>query len=105
MLAAQGMMFETRKMSPTEYKQALKAKLAEEVCESAAAIEDMTSPSYRDNVCNELADLVYVAIVAAAEFAGEDWNGLQTRVAKRRRERGAFDRKIKLLYTEEEEGL
>ena len=86
-----GSQYDITTLSETEYRQALKDKLLEEAQEVA-----QSSP---DELVQELADLLEV-IAALMEAHGiEDEHILLERDHKRT-EKGGFEHKIKLLWTE-----
>ena len=86
-----GSQYDITTLSETEYRQALKDKLLEEAQEVA-----QSSP---DELVQELADLLEV-IAALMEAHGiEDEHILLERDHKRA-EKGGFEHKIKLLWTE-----
>ena len=81
-------------MSEPEYRQALLEKLVEEALEARQA-----SP---EELVTELADLheVLVALMAAWQIAPKHVQQVQR---QRRAERGGFDQRLKLLWTEDGE--
>lgn len=83
---------EVTTLSNVEYLEALRQKLIEEAQEAALA-----SP---DNLVTELADLYEVidAVLLAFEIEQETVLAVQK---QRRQERGGFERKIKLLWTQQ----
>lgn len=91
-IAADGRQFGTEIMSDDEYRRALLAKLVEEAQEVAAAAED-------DELVKEIADLYEVidALLVAFDLDREAVLAMQQ---KRRDERGGFEKRIKLLWTE-----
>ena len=90
-IAADGRQCGTEIMSDDEYRQALLAKLVEEVQEVAAAD--------RDEMVKEIADLYEVidALLVAFDMDREAVLAMQQ---KRRDERGGFEKRIKLLWAE-----
>lgn len=87
---------ETVTLSDLEYRQALRQKLMEEAQEAAAANEQ--------DLVTELADLYEVmdAILASFNLSRESVLREQQR---RREERGGFNQKIMLLWTELQKNL
>jgi len=90
-IAADGRQCRTEIMSDDEYRQALLVKLVEEAQEVAAAD--------RDELVKEIADLYEVidALIIAFDLDREAVIATQQ---KRRDERGGFEKRIKLLWTE-----
>lgn len=91
-IEADGREYGIKVMDDAEYKQALLTKLIEEAQEVATADSD-------DERIKELADLQEVldSIVTAFEISGDD---IQKRQTERRQERGGFQKRIKLLWTQ-----
>ena len=91
-IAADGRQCSTEIMSDDEYRRALLAKLVEEAQEVAAAAED-------DELVKEIADLYEVidALLIAFDLDREAVLAMQQ---KRHDERGGFEKRIKLLWTE-----
>jgi len=91
-IAANGRQCGTEIMSGDEYRRALLAKLIEEAQEVAAAAED-------DELVKEIADLYEVidALLVAFDLDRGTVSAIQH---KRRDERGGFEKRIKLLWTE-----
>jgi len=91
-IAADGRQCGTEIMSDDEYRHALLAKLVEEAQEVAAAAED-------DELVKEIADLYEVidALLIAFDLDREAVLAMQQ---KRHDERGGFEKRIKLLWTE-----
>lgn len=81
-------------MTATEYHQALLEKLVEEAQEACQAPPD--------ELVTELADLheVLAALMAAWQIDPEQVQQVQR---QRRAERGGFDQRLRLLWTEDEE--
>ena len=79
-------------MSEPEYRQALLAKLVEEAQEAWVAAPE--------NLLTELADLqeVIVSVLAAWHISPEKVQQIQD---QRRAERGGFEQRLKLLWTED----
>jgi predicted house-cleaning noncanonical NTP pyrophosphatase (MazG superfamily) len=90
-IAAEGREYAVEIMEDAEYRQALLAKLVEEAQEVAEAEPD--------EIVRELADLYEVIEALLLAF---DLNRDAIRVVeqKRRDERGGFEKRIKLLWTE-----
>jgi len=90
-IRSDGKQFDFKIMSENEYRQALLEKLVEEAQEAAQSCDD--------NLPIELADLYEVidAVMAAWKIRQKEVKGIQ---AKRREQRGGFERRIKLLWTE-----
>lgn len=82
---------ETRVAADEEFVSLLKAKLIEEAQEAATASDA--------ELVKELADLLEVmdALIAAQ---GLDYNTLRAKQAERRRDRGGFEKRLVLLWTE-----
>ena len=91
-IEADGRAYDIEVMEDTEYKQALLTKLIEEAQEVATA-------KTGDERIKELADLQEVldSIVTAFDL---NHNDIQKRQAERRQERGGFEKRVKLLWTE-----
>jgi predicted house-cleaning noncanonical NTP pyrophosphatase (MazG superfamily) len=79
-------------MPEAEYRQALLAKLAEEAQETCGAAPD--------ELPTELADLqeVIISVLAAWHISPEKVQQIQD---QRRAERGGFEQRLKLLWTED----
>ena len=90
-IAADGRQFGTEIISDDEYRHALLAKLVEEAQEVAAAD--------RDEMVKEIADLYEVidALLIAFDLNREAVLAMQR---NRHDERGGFEKRIKLLWTE-----
>lgn len=90
-ISAEGRDYATEIMENAEYHQALLSKLVEEAQEAAEAEPD--------ELMKELADLYEVidALLVAFELDREAVLDVQQ---KRRDERGGFEKRIKLLWTE-----
>ena len=82
---------EVKMMSQSEYHQALFNKLVEEAKEAAEAKPD--------NLVEELADIYEVmdVIIANLEI---DKDTVLTKQEQKRREKGGFNKKLRLLWTE-----
>jgi predicted house-cleaning noncanonical NTP pyrophosphatase (MazG superfamily) len=89
--------YEIVNLADDDYLDALGEKLIEEVKEVAIALKE--SP---EKLIDELADLQEV-IDALSKAAGIDRETLAIKQKEKRELRGAFDRKIKLLWTEPKE--
>jgi predicted house-cleaning noncanonical NTP pyrophosphatase (MazG superfamily) len=91
-IQANGKCFSIETMSEPEYRQALLEKLVEEALEARQA-----SP---EELVTELADIqeVLAALMAAWQIAPEQAQQLQR---QRHAERGGFDQRLKLLWTED----
>jgi predicted house-cleaning noncanonical NTP pyrophosphatase (MazG superfamily) len=87
-------------MSDAEYRQALLEKLVEEAQEARGAILHSAAP---DELITELADLqeVFAAVLAAWEISSDLVQQVQT---QRHAERGSFEQRLKLLWTEDGDG-
>lgn len=90
-IAADGRQFGTEIISDDEYRRALLAKLIEEAQEVAAAD--------RDELVKEIADL-YEVIDALLIAFDLDREAVLATQQKRRDERGGFEKRVKLLWTE-----
>ncbi|XWK91248.1 MAG: nucleoside triphosphate pyrophosphohydrolase [Phormidium sp.] len=86
-----GLKCETLTISESEYRQALRQKVVEEAQEIAAADEE--------NLIMELAD-IYEVIDAIRETYGINRELIIAEQMRRRNERGGFQKRIKLLWTE-----
>lgn len=82
---------ETLTLSESEYRQALRQKVVEEAQEVAVAEEQ--------NLITELAD-IYEVIDAIIETYGINRELIIVEQMRRRNERGGFQKRIKLLWTE-----
>lgn len=78
-------------LSESEYRQALRQKVVEEAQEVAVANEE--------NIVTELAD-IYEVIDAIIESYGINRELIIAEQIRRRNERGGFQKRIKLLWTE-----
>ena len=87
-----GVRFEVESLDDAAFERALRAKVAEEAGEAARA-------SGRDDLALELADLVEVlrALMAATGLEPDEVERLRER---RRTERGGFERRLWLSWTE-----
>lgn len=90
-IAAEGRDYATEIMEDAEYRQALLAKLVEEAQETAQA-----EPA---ELVKELADL-YEVIDALLLAFDLDRDAILALQQKRRDERGGFEKRIKLLWTD-----
>jgi predicted house-cleaning noncanonical NTP pyrophosphatase (MazG superfamily) len=86
-----GLKCETLTLSESEYRQALRQKVVEEAQEVAAADEE--------NLITELAD-IYEVIDGIVETYGINRELIIAEQMRRRNERGGFQKRIKLLWTE-----
>lgn len=86
-----GLKCETLTLSESEYRQALREKVVEEAQEVAAADEQ--------NLITELAD-IYEVIDAIIENYGINRELIIAEQIRRRQERGGFQKRVKLLWTE-----
>ena len=86
-----GLKCETLTLSELEYRQALRQKVIEEAEEIAAADDE--------NLITELAD-IYEVIDAIIETYGINQELIIAEQIRRRNERGGFQKRIKLLWTE-----
>jgi predicted house-cleaning noncanonical NTP pyrophosphatase (MazG superfamily) len=84
-------------MSEAELTQALREKLLEEAREAAAA----TSP---ENLVSELADLQEV-IDALLTVYGIEYEAVVKEQTRKRTERGGFEQRLRLLWTESSERI
>ncbi|HEY9295691.1 MAG TPA: nucleoside triphosphate pyrophosphohydrolase [Phormidium sp.] len=82
---------ETLILAESEYRQALRHKVVEEAQEIAVADEE--------NLVTELAD-IYEVIDAIIEIYGINRELIIAEQIRRRQERGGFQKRIKLLWTE-----
>ena len=82
----------TRVLDQTEYLAALRAKLMEEAGEAQAAPDAQLR--------SELADVLEV-LRALAAARGMSWEDVVAEAARKRDERGGFDRRIFLEYVEQ----
>jgi predicted house-cleaning noncanonical NTP pyrophosphatase (MazG superfamily) len=85
-----GLQYQIVTLTDSEYCQALKQKLIEEAQEAAEANEELIA---------ELADL-YEVIDALLETYGINRELVLAEQQRRRSNRGGFDKRIKLLWTE-----
>jgi predicted house-cleaning noncanonical NTP pyrophosphatase (MazG superfamily) len=90
-IAADGKTYEIKVMGEQEYLQALLTKLVEEAEEAAAATPD--------NRVTELADVLEV-LEAICGAEGVELATVRAMKAQRREQRGGFDKRLKLLWTE-----
>lgn len=90
-IAAERRAYATEIMEDAEYRQALMAKLVEEAQEAAEAEPD--------EIVKELADL-YEVIEALLLAFDLDRDAIRAVQQKRRDERGGFEQRIKLVWTE-----
>ena len=86
-----GLKCETLTLSESEYRQALREKVVEEAQEIAVADEE--------NLITELAD-IYEVIDTIIEIYGINRELIIAEQIRRRNERGGFQKRIKLLWTE-----
>jgi predicted house-cleaning noncanonical NTP pyrophosphatase (MazG superfamily) len=93
-ISASGKQSSVVPLSPADYLQALKDKLIEEAQEAVAADPE--------DLLLELSDLSEVidALLQLNQWSQEDLSRLRE---ERRRERGGFTRRLKLLYVEDSE--
>jgi predicted house-cleaning noncanonical NTP pyrophosphatase (MazG superfamily) len=91
LLRREGLLFEATTLQPEHYQQALRAKLVEEAREAAEADQE--------HVLMELADLAEVmdALLASARITRA---ALPAEQERRRTERGGFEQRLWLLWTE-----
>lgn len=81
----------TRVLSDAEYEKALREKVKEEATEVAeASLEDLTK---------EIADLLEVA-QALMKFHRIEMDAVVAKQTERRKSRGAFDKRVMLLWTD-----
>lgn len=90
-IAASGKDYQVETMKEGEFRQALRDKLVEEATEAAEA-----SP---ESLVTELADLLEV-VDALMEAEGLTKEQVEQEQARRQQERGSFERRLKLLWTE-----
>jgi predicted house-cleaning noncanonical NTP pyrophosphatase (MazG superfamily) len=90
-LNREGVPFAVQPMSPEEYRQALRQKLVEEAIEAATADQA--------DLVTELADLLEV-IDATLMAYNLHCDRVLACQAQRRTERGGFQQRLKLLWTE-----
>lgn len=86
-----GLKCETLTLSESEYRQSLRQKVVEEAQE-IAAVDD-------ENLITELAD-IYELIDAIMEAYGINRELIIAEQMRRKNERGGFQKRIKLLWTE-----
>jgi len=86
-----GLKCETLTLAESEYRQALRQKVVEEAQEIAVADEE--------NLIMELAD-IYEVIDAIVETYGINRELIIAEQIRRRKERGGFQKRIQLLWTE-----
>jgi predicted house-cleaning noncanonical NTP pyrophosphatase (MazG superfamily) len=91
-LEAEGLRYEIGRLDDEAFKAALLAKLVEEAGEAADAAD-------ADALARELADL-YEVIDAVIELHGLDPAAVRALQARRREERGGFERRLALRWTE-----
>ncbi len=91
-LEAEGLRYEVARLDDEAFRAALLAKLLEEAGEAAAARD-------ADGLARELADL-YEVIDAVLEAHGLDAAEVRALQARRREERGGFERRLELRWTE-----
>jgi predicted house-cleaning noncanonical NTP pyrophosphatase (MazG superfamily) len=93
-MQADGKHYELAVMTEEEYIQALRIKLVEEAEEAKQAISG--------DLIIELADIqeVIAALLEALEISPEQVEQVQT---QRHAERGGFEKRLKLLWTEDED--
>lgn len=91
-LEAQGIEYETEVLDEREFVAALRAKVLEEAREVSEA-----SP---EDLAKEIGDLLEVlaALTAAVDLTAEELERVRS---ERRRERGGFERRLKLLWTDD----
>jgi len=90
-LEAEGLRREVERLEDASFRAALLAKLREEAGEAAAAPDD-------DALARELAD-PHEVIDAVLELHGLDRGAVRALQARRRAERGAFARRLRLRWT------
>jgi predicted house-cleaning noncanonical NTP pyrophosphatase (MazG superfamily) len=86
-----GLKCETLTLSESEYREALRQKVIEEAQEIAVADEE--------NLITELAD-IYEVIDGIVETYGINRELIIAEQIRRRNERGGFQKRVKLLWTE-----
>ena len=91
-LEAEGLRYEVARLDDEAFPAALLAKLLEEAGEAASAVD-------ADGLARELADL-YEVIDAVLEANGLDGDAVRALQARRRGERGGFERRLELRWTE-----
>lgn len=89
-IASEGRMCKTEIMTDADYKQALRDKIVEEGEEIRTADDN--------DLINEIADL-YEVIDALIAMYGLSEADIRDRQAQRRKSRGRFEKRIKLLST------
>src|SRR6478609_6567575 len=82
----------TRVLDHASYQGALRSKLVEEAQEAEAASDEQ--------LVSELADVLEV-LKALAQAHGMKWDDIEVQAARKRAERGGFDRRIFLEYVDE----
>lgn len=90
-IEASGKDYQVEAMEEDEFRQALRDKLVEEATEAAEA-----SP---ESLVTELADLLEVMDVLM-QAEGLTREQVEQEQARRRQDRGGFERRLKLLWTE-----
>jgi predicted house-cleaning noncanonical NTP pyrophosphatase (MazG superfamily) len=90
-IAASGKTYQTESMSPEEFERGLLEKLIEEASEAQQADQA--------HLKTELADLLEVIDTLLA-FKGLSRQAVRREQHRRRKERGGFDQRLKLLWTE-----
>ena len=92
-IAANGSQPSTRVLEHDSYQGALRSKLVEEAQEAEAAADEQ--------LVSELADVLEV-LRALAQAYGMKWDDIEFQAARKRAERGGFDRRIFLEYVEQD---
>lgn len=92
-IAAGGSQPSTRVLDHADYQVALRSKLVEEAKEAEAAPDEQ--------LASELADVLEV-LRALAQARGMKWDDIELQAARKRAERGGFDRRIFLEYVEQD---
>lgn len=83
----------TRVLDHADYQRALRSKLVEESQEADAASDEQ--------LASELADVLEV-LRTLAQAHGMKWEDIELQAARKRAERGGFDRRIFLEYVEQD---
>ena len=92
MMDREGVRYEVGTLDPDAFRQALLAKVVEEA-------EELREAASRDEVVKEIAD-VYEVLDALMAFEGIDAGEVRAGQAARRRDRGGFERRLVLRWTE-----
>lgn len=94
-IQSKGDLYEARILKVREYRKLLRKKLMEEARELVGA--------QRDELLKELADVLQV-IKSVAEFEGISFKAIEEKRKKREKERGAFKKRIFLIWSNKPAG-